>query len=189
MQAMEHTQKLVPEYAVRGDFCRVFAEDMNHLFTLSLLLTGGLRKAEECFAAALEDCVGQTRVFKEWARRWALRAVMQNAIRMMRPLRKREIAAKPGQPGTENGLAEGRVPLEDILRLKTFERLVLVMSVLERCSDHECAVLLGCSRHDLVLARSRAFAQISALGEAPTSDRTSGMRALFTSTNLVAKTA
>jgi hypothetical protein len=36
-----------------------------------------------------------------------------------------------------------------ILRLEHFERFVFVMSVLEKYSDQDCSVLLGCSRQDV----------------------------------------
>jgi hypothetical protein len=36
------------------------------------------------------------------------------------------------------------------------------MSVLERHSDQDCAVLLGCARQDVIAARTRAFQQIGA---------------------------
>jgi hypothetical protein len=41
-----------------------------------------------------------------------------------------------------------------------FERFVYVMSVLERYSDLDCSVLLGCARREVVGARIRAFQQI-----------------------------
>jgi hypothetical protein len=47
-----------------------------------------------------------------------------------------------------------------ILELRPFERFVYVMSVLERYSDQDCSVLLGCARRDVVAARSRALQQV-----------------------------
>lgn len=186
MQGTEHVQRLAPEYAVPDDFCRIFAEEMESLFTLALLLTGEFDQAEACFAAAFESSTEQTRVFREWTDRWARRAVMQNAIRMVEPLRRREAALEHGGGGSQAELGNHRIPLAAILRLKAFERFAFVMSVLERCSDHECAVLLECSRQDLVSARSRALAQVSAMGNI--SGRISGVPVLF-NPNLVAKTA
>ena len=43
-----------------------------------------------------------------------------------------------------------------IISLNAFERFVFVMSVLERQSDEDCSSLLGCSRRDLILARTLA---------------------------------
>ena len=38
----------------------------------------------------------------------------------------------------------------------TFERFVFVMSILEEQSDDECAILLRCSRRDVMMARMLA---------------------------------
>jgi hypothetical protein len=70
-------------YATRVEFCRVFAENMDSLHLLSFLLTADLAKAEECFVSGLEDCVEGTYVFRDWARSWARRTIIQNAIRML----------------------------------------------------------------------------------------------------------
>ena len=55
-------------YASSDDFHRVFDEDMNSLYLLSLLLTADRVKAEQCFVSGLEDAVESNPVFKEWAR-------------------------------------------------------------------------------------------------------------------------
>jgi hypothetical protein len=39
------------------------------------------------------------------------------------------------------------------------------MSVLERYSDHDCALLLGCSRAEVIAARIRALQQIGSAAE------------------------
>ena len=49
-----------------------------------------------------------------------------------------------------------------VLELRPFERFVYVMSVLERYYDHDCSVLLGCARQNVIAARTRAFQQIGA---------------------------
>jgi hypothetical protein len=48
---------------------------------------------------------------------------------------------------------EDNNPLIAILLLVPFERFVFVMSTLEGQSDVECAVLLRCSRRDVMMAR------------------------------------
>ena len=48
-----------------------------------------------------------------------------------------------------------------ILRLEYFERFVFVMSVLERYSDQDCSVLLGCSRQDVGETRMRALLHLA----------------------------
>jgi hypothetical protein len=73
------------DYAKIEDFCRAFAEGMNELYYLSFLLTADPHKAEQCFVAGLEDSLSSNRVFKEWARSWAKRTIIQNAIRVVVP--------------------------------------------------------------------------------------------------------
>ena len=78
------------EYATSADFCQIFDKDMSSLYLLSLLLTGDHKKAEECFVAGLENAVDRNRVFKDWARGWARRVIIQNALRTVDPHPKKE---------------------------------------------------------------------------------------------------
>jgi hypothetical protein len=152
-----------PTYAIAGDFCRVFGREMNSLYLLAFLLTADSETAELCFVQGLDDCVRANGVFKEWARSWARRTIIQKAIRIMQPMRERS-----GQLSTQHPVA-GKVlettsamPLSAILGLKRFERFVFVLSVLERYPDQDCKLLLGCSREDVVNARARAVESIAA---------------------------
>jgi hypothetical protein len=171
-------------YAVAGDFCRIFAEDMNGLYLLSFLLTADRVKAEQCFVSGLEDSVGANRVFKEWARSWARRAIIQNAIRMMQPTRERSGSSKAA-------VVAGEVDkFAPVLGLKTFERFVFVMSVLEGYTDQDCKTLLACSRQDIVRARLQALKHMATDAEkthAP--DVAVGAGRLFAQPHLAAKTA
>src|SRR5215469_17201964 len=72
-------------YATRADFCRIFQKDMNRLYLLSFLLTGDHSVAEQCFVGGLHMSQEGNPVFKEWAESWARRAIIRNAIRMIRP--------------------------------------------------------------------------------------------------------
>jgi hypothetical protein len=56
-------------------------------------------------------------------------------------------------------LAAEQVETGAVLRLEPFERFVYVMSVLERYSDLDCSVLLGCARRDVIAARIRGLQQ------------------------------
>jgi len=149
-------------YASSADFRRIFDEDMNGLYLLSFLLTADHEKAEQCFVSGLEDAVDGNPVFKEWARSWARRAIIRNAVR--------EISPRPteGNSGSSfvsvNGddkteAVEGQAEIAAVLALEPFERFVYVMTVLERYSDHECSVLLSCARRDVLAARTRALQQ------------------------------
>src|SRR5579863_10712597 len=72
-------------YASHEDFHTIFNEDLKELYQLSFLLTRDPAKAERCFVSGLEDCVSGNRVFREWARSWAKRTIVQNAIRELKP--------------------------------------------------------------------------------------------------------
>src|SRR5262252_2936268 len=166
------------EYAAARDFCRIFAERMDSLYTLALLLTGDQAQAERCFGSALEDCLGATRVFKEWGPSWARRAVARNAVQMMQPVPESGLLPPFASEISLKPTAASQVPLKAIFQLKTFERFVFVMSVLEQCPDHEGTVLLGCSRLDYVRARSRALARVASFVERESSPAAAGAAAL-----------
>jgi hypothetical protein len=57
-------------------------------------------------------------------------------------------------------LAAEQVETAAVLQVEPFERFIYVMSVLERYSDLDCSVLLGCARRDVIAARIRALQQI-----------------------------
>jgi DNA-directed RNA polymerase specialized sigma24 family protein len=131
---------------------------------LSFLLTADLAKAEECFVSGLEDCVEGTYVFRDWARSWARRTIIQNAIRMLAPCKDHSTVADV--PSDAVSCSAGRKQDADyaiarILRLEHFERFVFVMSVLEKYSDRDCSVLLGCSRQDVGETRMRALLNLA----------------------------
>ena len=53
---------------------------------LSFLLSGDRGEAAKCFVAGIEDCVvKENHVFREWARTWAKRVIVENAIRELKP--------------------------------------------------------------------------------------------------------
>lgn len=151
-------------YATSTDFFRVFKESMDNMHLLSFLLTADVTKAEECFVSGLEDCATGSYVFREWARSWARRTIIQNAVRML--------AARANQsagtvtPSETVSCRFGRTPeaaaaIASILELEDFERFVFVMSVLERYSDQDCSVLLECSRRDVREMRTRALQHVT----------------------------
>jgi hypothetical protein len=143
------------QYASMEDFCRLFTENMDGLYWLAFLLTADHEKAEQCFVAGLEDSLHANRVFHSWAHSWAKRTIIQNAIHTVKP-----------RPGATRGLIHNVTQSASyfefccVLALEHFERFVFVMTVLERHSDQECALLLDCLVHDIREARSRALQQI-----------------------------
>jgi hypothetical protein len=57
-------------------------------------------------------------------------------------------------------LAVDHVETAAVFQLEPFERFVYLMSVLERYSDLDFSLLLGCARRDVIAARIRAFQKI-----------------------------
>ena len=156
-------------YATREDFINVFSDDRNELYHLSLLLTGDHKKAEKCFVAGIENCVRQSRVFKEWARTWAKRIIVENAIRELKPhpsLRSSSSVATVFSHRVVLSDPGGHFDVNAVLGLGDFERFVFVMSVLEHHSHHECALLLGCSVSEIREGRLHALEQLATSGQA-----------------------
>jgi hypothetical protein len=163
-------------YATSEDFCRVFADNLKQLYVFSFLMTGDQDLAERCFVAGLEESVRSNCVFSEWARSWAMRTIVQNAVRALQPYPCHGSPSFSGTsrsetPGSETSRHDGResIPAGDfelyrVLELEDFERFVFVMSVLERYSDHDCGLLLGCSLQRVREARIRALDRMGELG-------------------------
>src|SRR5207245_7233864 len=154
----EQTQMQAPHkeanvYASREDFHTIFNEDLRQLYQLSFLLTRDPAKAERCLVVGLEDCVT-----------WAKRTIVQNAIRELKP---RPIHSNVRLSNTSfseieqlSSAPDRHFALEAVLNLEDFERFVFTMSVLEHYSDHDCALLLGCSIREILEARGRAFGKL-----------------------------
>jgi len=152
-------------YATPADFKHIFTADITRLYLLSFLLTGAPEKAEECFAEGLEESIRTKHVFKEWARSWARRTIIQCAIRLVAP-RERTVS---DTRTADFARAGDKVPMDlhaevcAILGLASLERFVFVMSVLEHYSDHDCSILLGLARRDIAASRVRAMQQLGTL--------------------------
>lgn len=161
MSQRDSIQTQTLEYASSAEFCKVFREDMGHLFRLAFLLTADYEKAEQCFVAGLEDAIEGNAVFKGWARSWSRRTVIKNAIRMIAPLPdKANVRADEWHP-TE-ALSGADVSLNALVKLEPFERFVFVLSLLESYPDRECASLLNCTMQDVLEARVKALQEVGA---------------------------
>jgi len=147
-------------YASSGDFHRIFHEEKDSLYRLSFLLTADHEKAQQCFVSGLEGSVKGNPVFKEWARSWARRAIIQCAVRVINPRPMDEDDSSSFDSASQRMAAEAAAETVAILELGPFERFVYVISVLERYSDQDCSLLLGCTRQDVITARIRALQQI-----------------------------
>jgi hypothetical protein len=150
-------------YASSDDFRQVFDEHINSLYLLAFLLTADQKKAEQCFVSGLEDAVEGSRVFKEWAHSWARRAVVLNAVRVLspRPADGNGRGQSSSDPVYNNGPSAQPAEIASVHGLEPFERFVYVITVLERYSDQDCAVLLGCMRRDVLAARTHALQQLA----------------------------
>ena len=162
IEVREHEANL---YASHEDFHTIFSEDLNELYQLSFLLAHDPAKAERCLVGGLEDCVVKNRVFREWARSWAKRAIVQNAIRELKP--RPSQSNSPLSKAMFSNMHEhargpgGHFEIDAVLRLADFDRFVFVMSVLEHYSEHDCALLLGCSAGDIREGRTRALKELA----------------------------
>lgn len=152
-------------YATCQDFLKIFDNDMHGLYQLSFLLTGDHQKGERCFVAGMEDCARENRVFREWARAWAKRVIVENAIRELhpRPSHSNSSALLPTlfPLNQQSSGPIGHFDVDAVLGLADFERFVFVLCILERYREHECAQLLGCPASEVREARTRAIEELA----------------------------
>lgn len=152
-------------YATSKDFQELFTDGADGLYLLSFLLTADAEKAEKCFVSGFEDCAGANAVFIEWARSWARRIVIRNAIRETAgpedPADQFAQIALAGNNRHGSLLSEQLRPFASILGLRRLERFVFVLSVLERYSDAECSRFLKVPPADVRQAREQAFAHMT----------------------------
>ena len=157
-------QKEGDVYASREDFRAIFNEDLKQFYQLSFLLTRDTAKAERCLVVGLEECVKGNPVFREWARSWAKRVIVQNAIREMkpRPIHSNSLLSDISFSDIYqlSGAPDRHFALEAVLNLEDFGRFVFIMSVLEHYSDHDCALLLGCSVKEILESRARTLREL-----------------------------
>jgi hypothetical protein len=148
-------ERAIP-YPTATDFLRTFNEEIHAMYLLSFLLTADHDKAEQCLVSAMGECGEGIGVLMDWARSWTRGAVLKHAIQMIKPAPEHTdyvslISLKRSATPAENN------PFAAILLLDAFERFVFVMSILEGQSDEECAILLRCSRRDVMMARVLAL--------------------------------
>jgi len=158
--------------ATREDFCRLFEAEMKPLYLLAFLLTANHAHAERCFAAGIDDAAEGNTVFKQWARSWARRTVIKNAIRVVAP------ASQSSQGHVElwddPEESSAALAINTIAWLEPLPRFVYVMSVLERYSNRECSLLLGCTGGEVVEARNCALQELAAVASPTAGSLTAG---------------
>jgi DNA-directed RNA polymerase specialized sigma24 family protein len=153
------------EYASCKDFQQIFTEDIVGLHRLAFLLTADHAKAEQCFVAGLEDSIHGNPVFRQWARSWSKRAIIQSAIKAIAPVPTRHgVLLETADARWQNG-----DDVESIAAVvagwEPFERFVFVMAVLEGYGLRECAALLACPVPDVIVAKSSAMQRLA--GQSP----------------------
>lgn len=139
-------------YVGKKNFCGVFEQDMNRLYSLALLLTADHVSAEQVFLAAFHDCMQSADVFPGWEHSWSRRAIVKQAIRFVRP--------RHDDSGVADDAAVKAVPAR-LLELRPFDRFVFAMTVLERFTIRETAVLLNCMPSDVENARVRVLQSLA----------------------------
>ena len=139
---------------------KILADEMHSLYLFSFLLTADNDKAEHCYVRVLGECVEGISVFMDWARSLARGIIVKHAIRMIMPAPEhtdnQSLISLKGAAASEK-----RSLFAAIVELSAFERFVFVMSVLEKQSDEDCSMLLGCSRRDVMIARELALKRLS----------------------------
>lgn len=157
----KQTRGRATEYASCKDFQRIFSEDMVGLHRLAFLLTADEAMAEQCFVAGLEDSIHGNPVFRQWARAWSKRAIIQNAIKTMAPVpSQHRPAPEKAAAGPQNGSDPENVAAI-VAGWEPFARFVFVMAVLEGYSPRECSALLGCPVQDVIEAKSLALQRLA----------------------------
>src|SRR5271154_4388387 len=79
------------DWASPTDFCKIFENDMDHLYLLAFLMTANHKNAEQCFTATINTAFKEKTVFKAWAASWVKRTLIKNAIQIASPASARGI--------------------------------------------------------------------------------------------------
>jgi DNA-directed RNA polymerase specialized sigma24 family protein len=145
--------------ANRPDLCKVLERGLKPLYLLAFLLTANHKTAEQCFAATVEQALNEPAVSKDRVRSYFKRSLITNAIaELAPPSAAGSEEAAPWSRGQQKAVGDDEIGA--VTRLPPLERFVFVMSVLERYSDGECSLLLGCSTRNVALARMRALRRL-----------------------------
>jgi len=107
---------------------------MKPLYLLAFLLTANHKQAEQCFASTVEEALKEQAVFKEWARSWVKRTLIEKAIQIVSP-----VLDRPGEKRDLWSVGQnetlGQDQIDAVAKLAPLERFVFVMSILERHSQ------------------------------------------------------
>ncbi|MGB7169627.1 MAG: hypothetical protein WA399_07035 [Acidobacteriaceae bacterium] len=147
---------LRPTFPSAADSAELSLDELIKLYLLSMLLVADKGLAEECFSDAMGDYLGSSVVnVAAWARTNGRLAVVQHAIRLMRPTPKLFCTwSRAGNP--RPSISPEHQPFAAITSLSVFERFVYVLCILEGYSANDCAALLNCDRTEVIAGRDLA---------------------------------
>jgi hypothetical protein len=142
-----------------SDVCRIFAQQLNSLYKLAFLLTTKHSLAEQCTIASLDEALTVNGISKASAESWSKRAVIKNALRIVRREFFKTEMTLQGPEASKDEFTGW--PFNAIISLQPLERFVFVVSILEKIPDCECSQLFGCAATEIVPARIRALEWLS----------------------------
>jgi DNA-directed RNA polymerase specialized sigma24 family protein len=148
------------EYAKYADFSDVLEKDTKTLYLLAFLLTTNHKESEQCFTSTVEEAFKEQAVFKEWASPWVKRRLIENAIEHVSPASRRN-GEKRDPWNAEQRETPRECEIDTVTKLSPFERFVFVMSILERYSNWDCSLLLGCSMNKVAHARMTGLRRLA----------------------------
>ena len=154
---LRHNSRKTTSYATENDFNQLFTAEIHDFFRLSLHLTADARKAERCLILAMKDCHGAKTIFRDFARVWARRMIIRNAIHLIQR-DGLETACDSQSTELQN---ENRRKMAPALGPAELARLAFVICAVEHLSVQDCALLLGRSPRDVNEAIVRAENQIT----------------------------
>lgn len=156
LEPMHFVDETATSYGTVPDFFKTLNEELHRLYLLSFLLTADHDKAQQFLVSAIGECVEGIGVFMDWAGSRTRQEILEHVIQMIMPTPDH---ADDVSFVSLTGLATSleNKPFAAILLLDAFERCVFLMSILEGQSDAECAILLRCSRRDVMMARVLAL--------------------------------
>jgi hypothetical protein len=154
------------DFATHADFCDVLKSDTKPLYLLAFLLSANHKDSEKCFISTVAEAFKERAVFKEWARSWVKRRLIKNAIEIVSPA-----SVRNGQRrdlwGAAQREAQRECGIDSVTKLAAFERFAFVMSILERYSNWDCALLLGCKREPSSTSANESFVPASGTRSTP----------------------
>ncbi len=159
-----HVRDFRDGYATCSDFCEVFRRNTTQLYLLAFLLTANHQEAQECFVGAMAKAFAERNVFKGWEESWSKRCLIEHAIGA--------IIFQPGRPEArrdawfqDEGEIRFRTLPDGVTQLKSTERFVFVMAVLEGYSAKETALLLDRTPESIHNLRIEALQRLAELNQ------------------------